>query len=648
MQRAHTHLYDTHTQQVVPPCTYMIHHIFIFQNFVKLFCEMPQRICNLSKDLVDEIARKYPDLESLNLSCNEIRVLTKVLNRLGCHLKSLDLSDNEIERVEAGCLEGFSELVELNLSRNRIKLLKQRLPPKLECLDLSENEIGFEFAETLSGNESLRHLRLNGNPIMQEHDDIEVRLCKILPSLKTLNGKRVSDILMSGETKSLRLRDTAIVTKTSSVDLERVERAEAQCKAMAKLLRNQEREISLARSEVEKNEDQDESIDRTEARARAFERLLRGWRKQVFSLMVNRNATQIQSRNEMNEMRRDIRSEVIARERLEGTLRREREMRETGDQEIALLRSALELRDAAISERDRQNHELVRKMMLNFEKVSRRQRRRVEMEVERHIATLEGRVRFAYNRLRLLRSARPMREETREEMSKLRTETERLSKMLKRERLEKIRIKEERESMSRVNAKYASEIEELKSEIVEKEEGFCDFERKLRERNERIDKLKSEIKKVRLERNALLVAMRDVENAQDGRRSKAVVAAVEEEKQKHNVEDVDDEDDETSDDEEEIVVSSKREKKNIVRYIRKRSVNITCTREQKHLGGSFRGSRTSSSTSSKNNPLSEQREQSTPREEEEEEETQESEQIKSSIRALNELEALSVELLSDD
>ena len=244
------------------------------------------RLRELNKELIDEISRKYPDLESLNLSRNEIRALTNELSRLGGSLKSLDISENAIERIES--LEGFPELVELNLSGNRIHLFNvSRLPPKLECLDLSENMIG---SFSLPGkNKTLRHLRLSGNPVMRE-ENIEIRLCEVFPMLLTLNGKRVSEIIMSSEKKTLRLQSTAIVSL--SPGLEQIERVEAQCKAMATLLRDQEREICTARSETEKVDG--ESNDRTEARARAFERLLRGWRKKVFSLMVNRNANQLQ------------------------------------------------------------------------------------------------------------------------------------------------------------------------------------------------------------------------------------------------------------------------------------------------------------------------------------------------------------------
>ena len=241
-------------------------------------------ISELNKELIDEISRKYPDLESLNLSKNEIRAVTSELSRLGRSLKSLDISENAIERIES--LEGFPQLVELNLSRNKIHSFDfQRLPPKLECLDLSENMIG---SFSLPGrNQTLRHLRLSGNPVMRE-ENIEIRLCKMFPMLTTLNGKRVSEI-MSSEKRTLRLQSTAIVS--SSPGLEQIERAEAQCTAMAKLLREQEREMCVARSETVKEDG--ESVDRTEARARAFERLLRGWRKKVFSLMVNRNANQL-------------------------------------------------------------------------------------------------------------------------------------------------------------------------------------------------------------------------------------------------------------------------------------------------------------------------------------------------------------------
>ena len=345
-------------------------------------------------------------------------------------------------------------------------------------------------------------------------------------------------------------------------------------------------------------------------------------------------------------MRRQISSEVSVRQRLSETLRREREMREAGDREISLLRSALELRDAAISERERRNQALVCKMMLNFQKISRRERRRVEMEVERRVATLEGRIRFAYNRLRLLRSARPMREETREAMSKLRTETVRLNKIIKRERLEKIRIKEERESMSRVNANYVSEIETLKNEMRDGEEERESLRLKLGERDAKIEELNSEIKKVRLERNALLVAMRDVRDEEEERRKNqnAVLSK--------SVQETEEEVVDTSEEEEEHdAVAGRREKRNRLRYsgrgekgnrfryIRSRALHLE---EQGKIRDENR--RVASDMYSPESTTEFQNDNRHGMEEDDERESQ----IKSTLRALDELEALSVDILSDN
>ena len=330
----------------------------------------------------------------------------------------------------------------------------------------------------------------------------------------------------------------------------------------------------------------------------------------------------------MSKMRRQISAESSVRRRLNETLRREREMREAGDREISLLRSALELRDAAISERDRQNQDLVRKTMLSFQKIFIRERRRVEMEVERRVATLEGRIRFAYNRLRLLRSARPMREETREAMLKLRTETERLSKMLKRERLEKVRIKEERESLSRVNTNYVSEMEEWKRKVQDFEEEFESLRMKLRDRDLRIEELQSEIKKVRSERNALLIAMRDNQEQEERRRNEVVALPdkVEEDVAL-----------ETSEEEEEEEVSdavSTQQKTDRVRYIRRRVLNVEQESKEHEDRRGPKIKYRSPTQKKKTRSHTEQDEREN--------------QIERTMRALDELEALSVDLLSDD
>ncbi len=594
------------------------------------------RISELTNDLIEDIARKYPDLESLNLSKNDIRTIPRYLNRLGLCLKSLDVSENEIERVEADFRE-FPELKELNLSSNSIDGFTN-LPPKLECLDLSENSIGIRFEKILrdaSCSGTLKYLRLENNPIMDEKD-IDVRLCKILPSLQTLNGERVEDIMQRSQTK-LVLRETTL-SSCSPHDLNRrLERAEAQCKAMAKLLRDQDREICIARADVSTKDG--DSVDRTEARVRAFERLLQRWRNQVFAMLVNRNANQMRSRNEMSEMRRKLESERVSRKRSEETLRREREIRIAGDREIALLRTALELRDAARNEtrslREKQNQELLRKMMSKF----RSESRGLQLEIERRLANSEKRIHFACNQLRLLES---MNSSMENEISTLRSERSRLATRLKRERLEIVRLNEERQSLSRVNTTYITELEEMKVRCnslstIEKDRSklreLLNTERDCAKENEskhkaKIEELKSEIRKLRLERNALLVATRE-----DRPRHHE-----EEEDVDKNVErfEREEEEDSTSEDENEVPTKTTTTSDR-VRYIRRRrSMRGNVDDTKMHMN--FRGLR-----NRPHDPVSRNKN-------EDEEVSQQKEHVISSstIYALDELEALSVELLSDD
>jgi len=108
-------------------------------------------------------------------------------------LKKLALSNNKIRAIPS--LEANFELQELRLNGNKIIKIPDtmRLNPRLKILDLGKNLIkDWSDVENLAQLPKLKSLTLAGNPLAAESDYRE-RVLSILPNLKILDGKQISN-----------------------------------------------------------------------------------------------------------------------------------------------------------------------------------------------------------------------------------------------------------------------------------------------------------------------------------------------------------------------------------------------------------------------------------------------------------------------
>eukprot|EP00940_MAST-03C_sp_MAST-3C-sp2_P000657 g657.t1 len=137
-----------------------------------------------------------------------------------------------------------------------------------------------------------------------------------------------------------------------------ISKADAQCAAMANILRLQERELAAAFAETRNSHDVDITKGKSEmriaAQARAFERLLQRWRREVFALTVRRAGESVRldcERAKMNASARALRAD----------LERETSLRRSRDEELKLLRTASELRKQETDALERQHDDLLRR-----------------------------------------------------------------------------------------------------------------------------------------------------------------------------------------------------------------------------------------------------------------------------------------------
>ncbi|GFO25043.1 leucine-rich repeat and immunoglobulin-like domain-containing nogo receptor-interacting protein 2 [Plakobranchus ocellatus] len=112
-------------------------------------------------------------------------------------LKSLDLSQNKIGRLETGSLEGLDNLLSLNLSHNQLSDLGMALTDleKLTSLDLSINSLKIIPEGTFTNLSSLTYLKLDGNPVRVLH----ARSFSGLSSLRELSMRDCSLKELDGE-----------------------------------------------------------------------------------------------------------------------------------------------------------------------------------------------------------------------------------------------------------------------------------------------------------------------------------------------------------------------------------------------------------------------------------------------------------------
>ncbi|XP_023975530.1 leucine-rich repeats and immunoglobulin-like domains protein 2 isoform X4 [Physeter macrocephalus] len=127
---------------------------------------------NIIPEINAEAFQFYPALESLDLSSNIIsEVKTSSFPRM--QLKYLNLSNNRITILEAGCFDNLSSsLLVVKLNRNRISMIPPKIfkLPHLQFLELKRNRIKVVEGLTFQGLDSLRSLKMQRNGISKLKD----------------------------------------------------------------------------------------------------------------------------------------------------------------------------------------------------------------------------------------------------------------------------------------------------------------------------------------------------------------------------------------------------------------------------------------------------------------------------------------------
>ncbi|XP_012880097.1 PREDICTED: leucine-rich repeats and immunoglobulin-like domains protein 2 [Dipodomys ordii] len=127
---------------------------------------------NLIPQINAEAFQFYPALESLDLSSNIIsEIKTSSFPRM--QLKYLNLSNNRITTLEAGCFDNLSSsLLVVKLNRNRISMIPPKIfkLPHLQFLELKRNRIKIVEGLTFQGLDSLRSLKMQRNGISKLKD----------------------------------------------------------------------------------------------------------------------------------------------------------------------------------------------------------------------------------------------------------------------------------------------------------------------------------------------------------------------------------------------------------------------------------------------------------------------------------------------
>ncbi len=134
-------------------------------------------------------------LRFLYLHNNMIKKIEN-LDNLG-NLVSLNLSNNQITKIEN--LSGLKKLETFNLNNNRlgspddIKGLVEC--PSIKDLDMSNNQITFgeQLLEIFGQMSNLACLYLKGNPLIENFPGYRKKMVCLLPSLKHMDNKQVTD-----------------------------------------------------------------------------------------------------------------------------------------------------------------------------------------------------------------------------------------------------------------------------------------------------------------------------------------------------------------------------------------------------------------------------------------------------------------------
>ncbi|XP_074119189.1 leucine-rich repeats and immunoglobulin-like domains protein 2 [Sminthopsis crassicaudata] len=127
---------------------------------------------NVIPEVSAEQLQFYLSLETLDLSSNVIsEIKTSSFPRM--QLKYLNLSNNRIATLEAGCFDNLSSsLVVVKLNRNRISMIPPKIfkLPHLQFLELKRNRIKTVESLTFQGLDSLKSLKMQRNGISRLMD----------------------------------------------------------------------------------------------------------------------------------------------------------------------------------------------------------------------------------------------------------------------------------------------------------------------------------------------------------------------------------------------------------------------------------------------------------------------------------------------
>lgn len=151
------------------------------------------KVCNLTiRSRIEEIVggdflnTPYrSDLVNINLSKNKLTIIKRLALSKLFALEELDLSENEIHTIESGALSDLSKLKRLNLYKNEIKELSDHTfhgASSLKGLNLGSNQIQ-NIGNSLYGLNSVRKIMLSYNKI----NDINLMKFSNLPELKELD-----------------------------------------------------------------------------------------------------------------------------------------------------------------------------------------------------------------------------------------------------------------------------------------------------------------------------------------------------------------------------------------------------------------------------------------------------------------------------
>lgn len=139
--------------------------------------------CNLSR-ITPEMFSKLDNLIFLNLASNNLKDIGHFWKYKDFEfVEELDLSDNQIEKIDTKILSEHSELVSLDLRKNLLQSFDYVDIPELEDLDLSQNRFQEINANTFKNVPEVIHVNMSYNQIIFIAEDSFIHV----PNLKHLD-----------------------------------------------------------------------------------------------------------------------------------------------------------------------------------------------------------------------------------------------------------------------------------------------------------------------------------------------------------------------------------------------------------------------------------------------------------------------------